>query len=1374
MRRLGRNLKYTTLWVAAVLLSLGVLLLAMSITSYFVLLYPPVQERAVRFAEEKMSEYFAGNISIERVESNLLSSISIYGFRAIGRSEHVDSITAGHVTVTYWIPALVRKRVRVLNVRAYDVRGHIVMEPGNWIRVPFMPKYMDDSTYVFGDGTEGRTAYPENWPVKVILGRAEAHGINAVYRDFSNNMVGEIKNASAWAQFHAVDSFSARLAVPEASYHSPWWDGEIDTIGASGIVTWDNLRVHSMLLLGSGTRVTGSGILSYYPDGPWGLKADFKTPIKPVPILYEYLDDLGRDGILEGTASFGGRLYEPLYSAKVKGSGITLRGHRIDGFSVDASYGGDEFGRARIRGSSGFGSFDVNAALLMKHLNRGPEFGNYSASANLTGLNAKNIADELRVTLPLFPKNADVNLKAVGSGIAIPSSIVLSAELDSGDIAGGPVSLNASVRGAGWDITGSWGANRANGFGRVDLTTGMLSGTVDAILPEPAALSRTFTKERITGRLSASAYIEGRADSLSVAASVKGNRVRWRGMRADSLNAEFTVADGVPQLSSASAYLFGKIDSAAAYFGYKSAGGYVETDFSMMGGFDSPLVHAQIFGKNLRYGQYSFDEAAGVLAFERDTLRWNDLRLREKSTLVHSSGKLKLGGKEKFGSDMALSADAELYLARGGGAAEPAGRMRIRGEVRGDSINANYRVTAAPLELSDPWIPKKHRVKGTFSLDGKLSGAASNPSGQMNFHVTNPRYHGNSALTFVGSAVLTDSVLSSAALLRVSENSGAVEVMANLPFLPSSGWKLDETGRHAAQVRARSQNFNITAVTGFMEPNLRIAGMANFDAQIRNAGNGWDVSGTFSLPGGNLRYAPQNIDVKNINLNASAAGTLLQPVIEYTLASGQADMPPMRMERSVIKGRSISDTLFVDEARLSFMQNSFINLNGKMLYSGFDSLFYGQNFDAQYTMRNIPAEIFSPFLPEYSLKKGMFNGSGVVYASEGKPHVSGVLYLSRLELTIPDITPVFGPVNATLTLVGNTVEITALDAKWGRGSIRADGRASWDVDRLYDINLNLTANKLYFELPEVIQVGIENANLRMFDRNGNINLQGTASLAPTNYVRDISIMETLNKIQIGADTDRKPNPVLQSIRLRLGIDLANNMNINMNLGSARMDGRVTVAGTAAEPGIVGEIKVTDGFVYYLDRKFKITEGTLFNSDATVINPTLNIVAQSDVTTYSPTAKTESFTITMNLFGTLENPVVRFTASPALSELDIISILTFGERIGGMGSHTSDRLMNIAAQQALGLGARKLERILNVDRISVSDVAGAGGSQNAGATVGVTKRFSNRLNLTYETNTGNLSDRKVTAQYRLVPNLYLEGQTTSNGENALDLIFRYSR
>jgi translocation and assembly module TamB len=323
--------------------------------------------------------------------------------------------------------------------------------------------------------------------------------------------------------------------------------------------------------------------------------------------------------------------------------------------------------------------------------------------------------------------------------------------------------------------------------------------------------------------------------------------------------------------------------------------------------------------------------------------------------------------------------------------------------------------------------------------------------------------------------------------------------------------------------------------------------------------------------------------------------------------------------------------------------------------------------------------------------------------------------------------------------------------------------------------MNLRASRLAFELPGVIQVGIETADLQLSDENDKFVVSGRAALAPSHYVRDVSIVEMINNMQIRDDVRREPNPFLQSVLFRIDLDLANNMNVNMNLGTLLADGRLSLMGNAAEPGFVGEIKIIDGFVYYLDRKFKIDEGILFNSDPALINPNLNITAYADVSTYSSSvaSRGEQFTITLGITGTMENPVVRFTAEPELSELDILSVLTLGQRMGSVGSDINERLANIAAQQAIGLGTRRLERVLDLDRVSVGgDVLGT--TDTRGATLSVTKRLTTRLLLTYETFMGKLSDRKVIAHYRLTPYLYLEGQTTSDGENAMDFIFRYSR
>jgi hypothetical protein len=294
MKRFLRILKLVTLWTSAACLALSVLLFALSIAFYFVLLYPPVQERAVRFAEKKMAEYFIGEITVEKLQSNLFSYVDLYGVRAVGKSEYEDTMYVGRASVRYWAPSLLRKRLNVTYAHVTDVRGHVVMEPGNKIMIPLLPRRMVDSTYTllskYSDEERKMTSdhipNPADWAVQVVLGNVQVDGITAVYRDLSNDMVGEIAGASATAQFHALDSFSVQLKVPAGSYRSPWWDGAIDTLYASGNVTWKGLEVFSLLLEGSGTRVTGHGRLSYFPDGPWDLHTYFKTIIRPLPVLY--------------------------------------------------------------------------------------------------------------------------------------------------------------------------------------------------------------------------------------------------------------------------------------------------------------------------------------------------------------------------------------------------------------------------------------------------------------------------------------------------------------------------------------------------------------------------------------------------------------------------------------------------------------------------------------------------------------------------------------------------------------------------------------------------------------------------------------------------------------------------------------------------------------------------------------------------------------------------------------------------------------------------------------------------------------------------------------------------------------------------------
>ncbi|MDR2693712.1 MAG: translocation/assembly module TamB [Chitinispirillales bacterium] len=1403
MRRVPHILKLIALWIAAVTLAVVALVFAVSIAFYHVLTLPSVQERALRVAEGKISElgYLNGEITIERLSSNFISYVDIYGLRAVGKSGYGDSVYVGRVTVRYWLPPLLKKTVCVRKTTVTDVRGHIVMSPDGDIMIPFMPVEYYDKTDSAALG--GYTAPPapsapppahkrrkktkanyydedghydpSKWPVKVDLGRARVNGINAVYRDLKNDMVGEIVNADAEARFYAIDSFYAEIRVPDGSYVSPWWNGAIDTICASGVVTWRNLEVRSMQFKGATTHVTAAGKLSYYEGKPWDIRADFITSVKPLPVLYENAEGLGRDGILEGKASFGGTLYEPIFGAQVKGYGLVYRGYALDAFDVNASYGRDEYGRARVRGGSAFGRFDVDARLLMKNLMRGPEFGGYSAAVLLSGLDAKRIAEELKIKLPFPVDSGQLRLKADGKCFKIPAQADLTAEFEGAKLSGGAIAANVRLKNDSWELDGNWGANSVEGRGKVDFKTLAIDGAVNADVRDPSVPAAAFTKERALGKIELAAEFGGRLndiEKIAVSAVVKGDGIRWRGVRADSLEAHLSVDSARVRLRRADGHVYGRVDSVAAFFGQGGKiGGYIDADVSMKGGLDDPLINARLRGYGLRYARYVVDTLTGFASMEKDTVRWNSLYLRGMGTTLESGGHLIIG------PNIALNGGVELFDERPDGSRVSAGRVTAGGTITADSVKGSCRLTSLPLRMLDPWVPPEHRMRGVFSLSGDFSGTPANPSGRVNFRLTEPVYGKYGIHSIVGDAALSDSLLVAAAFVRTSDAANPIELKALLPLLPSSGYKIDETGRRAARVNAITDRFALSELSAmFLEPDCRVIGNAAFDVKLINAGGGWNIGGALSIPDAEVYYKPLEATVNGVRLNVGLSGTPQSPLAAFTLATARTEMGQLRMDKSFIRGRSGVDTLLLDSVALVFRDTGIVNLKGMLRYGGLDSIFHNQNFYAQYWIKTLPISAFSRLIPNIRLRNGVFNGAGLIHATGGRPLVDGALRLTGLNVAIPDINPTVGPLDANLRFSDSTLTVASLNARWGgRGSLSASGRTSWNLEKVADVNLNVRGQDISFELPDVVNVGVTNADLRISDRGGGIIVDGRVAMGPTSYVRDLNIVDLINQMQVAADVRRTPNPFLQNILLRVNLDLANNVSVDMNIGTLLMDGRLMVAGTAGSPGIVGEIKIVDGFVYYLDRKFTIAEGVIFNPDHSRLNPTLRITAKADIITFSPNSRSEQFTVTLNVTGTMDNPVVRFMAEPTLSELDILSILTFGERMGGMGSDINNRLMNIAAQQAIGLGTRRLEKLLNLDRVSVSgDVLGTGNSQSAGATIGVSKRFTSRLNVSYETNTNNLSDRKVTAQYRLLQNLFLEGLTSSDGENALDLILRYSR
>jgi len=173
--------------------------------------------------------------------------------------------------------------------------------------------------------------------------------------------------------------------------------------------------------------------------------------------------------------------------------------------------------------------------------------------------------------------------------------------------------------------------------------------------------------------------------------------------------------------------------------------------------------------------------------------------------------------------------------------------------------------------------------------------------------------------------------------------------------------------------------------------------------------------------------------------------------------------------------------------------------------------------------------------------------------------------------------------------------------------------------------------------------------------NGMYQLGGALDVVKFRYAQPLSLDTVLAKAR-----DRSvPGDDTREEWLRFDVDIATGKDVRIenNLARARLLGKVKLSGTNINPVIIGAIEVAEGAqATFRGNTFSISRGVLqFNG----LWPTFDLSAQGQVRTYL---------VNVKAFGRFDDPKISLTSEPALSEGDIISLLTLGvttrERLDG--------------------------------------------------------------------------------------------------------------
>ncbi len=517
------------------------------------------------------------------------------------------------------------------------------------------------------------------------------------------------------------------------------------------------------------------------------------------------------------------------------------------------------------------------------------------------------------------------------------------------------------------------------------------------------------------------------------------------------------------------------------------------------------------------------------------------------------------------------------------------------------------------------------------------------------------------------------------------------------------------------------------------------------------------------------------------------SGTAETPIIEGSLA-----IDPLHIVEQSYKGLSASFTYRNERARLDLTaaqdEQHALQVSGTLPLA-----LHWHNGLTTEILGDIDARVHSSGLNLAFLNtlsgKGVSDISGELRVDmdlHGPP--AGLTPQGKIALRNGQVT--VGPLGTTisdaaLTLVAHPegIRLEQISAISGKGKMTGQGVISLRNDVPRDINVTLTAH----QWPAIhtkqyrAEVG---ANINIAGPLTAPHLSGRVEVLRATIRPDLAFLdsgpahrdETIRIIPVGETVSSHPErkgDKEQSAESRAGHNTTIDMTVQVHRDTQIKHTNAAVALTGevavtkergAEPRLVGDIKVVQGWAGFQGRRFTLDGGTVQFTGGRKINPSLDMVAQYRAPDHVVEAVVQ---------GTVDKPTLVLRSEPELEHADILAVLLFGKPASALDQGEKLDLEKQALGITSGYVATKVgesvSQALGLERL------GAGFKLSnldiAGGTVGFGFSLPKGLQVSVVQDLTKKGERKVSLEYQLSPNWRVDTSASSGGASEAHILWQ---
>jgi autotransporter translocation and assembly factor TamB len=915
-------------------------------------------------------------------------------------------------------------------------------------------------------------------------------------------------------------------------------------------------------------------------------------------------------------------------------------------------------------------------------------------------------------------------------------------------------------------------------FGQVKLGDQHLQGEFSANIPQIGPLAGLANLSELTGNLWLQGVVGGNLDSPEIEAEIKAKDIAYQNFPMDSLVATFTYRGGRAYLGKLSFEgSADPIDTLHPPFHLSNIGGGIAYRGYASGPADSPAGEVTVNLIRPSFGDIRLDEGLLKIVLDGPRIDISPLQLRRDSLLIQVTGVFHLPSANGTCEIQLVQVPSQQYNLGDNlsdfvpEAEESRPDVRRAGKLTAafalaEANQLSLQVNGEQLDLEKmrSLFPETLDVGGLLEFDLDFSGNLDKPHAGIDFHLEKPRFQLVETDSITGHFIL-DNDQFQLQRLELHDRGHYLRATATvgLERTTSGGYFISDNS--LLQGRVQGSDFDLRLLNPLLNEEMRFVGRASYDFSWDGTLANFHPVGTLDVHDARVETGPGAPPIERLNLTFSVEDSVLH--IEEV--NGVIRETPFHLEGRITASQWQRFNLQTDLAISNFGS---ITANGTISQDSMD-------FDAR--IKQMDLSLLQPFFPDLTQLSGTLNTELALSGSTTDPQLDGHLEISNLTVQPSWLNAPLSEGIIKLDFNQRDVKVDSFFMRLNEGTILFSGSLTHDRGEVESANLQANISNLKINRPKEMILAVKSARLSYKNQNNYFLLDGDIVLDETRLLANFRPQSILPLAQAVERPKQELPPFLQQTRLNVRLRESENIWVDNNLARLRLHTELGIVGSPVQPNLTGRVAVEEGYVLYIDRKFKISQGVVDFIDPDRLNPIIDFKAQTRVTSYRATEPTP-YVITLAITGPLDEVVVELASEPPLDKSNIVSLLTLGatrDQLSGKDAEGKDasisavlkeRAQSISSQRIAGYTSQKVGGLLGLDQFTIEGNL-FNFDRSWGPQLLASKKISPRMEITYTTTVGHSNENRFRLDYWLSKHFSLEGETDQQGRAGMNLKYR---